>query len=75
MSTKPRLSPDLLGVPKGEAAVDTAAPEEADLPTGYISLTLRVPPPMHEKLRERAYKRRTKVSVLVREALERYLAE
>lgn len=75
MSIKPRLSPDLLGVPKGEAAPDSPAPEEADLPTGYVSLTLRVPPPMHEKLRERAYKRRTKVSVLVREALERYLAE
>jgi ribbon-helix-helix CopG family protein len=75
MPTRPRLSPDLLGVPKGEAAADIPTQEEAALPAGYVALTLRVSPEMHEKLRERAYRRRTKVSVLVRDAIERYLSE
>jgi hypothetical protein len=72
-----RLSADLLGVPKGEAGADTPEPEREDqsgMPTPTVALTVRVSLDVHEKLRERSFRKRRPIAVMLREALDRYLA-
>lgn len=72
-----RLTGELLGVPKGQAAADEVrpTPQVAPLPpdTDTAALMLRIPRRMHEALRRRAFDERRAIAELVREALANYL--
>ena len=71
MSNPTRLTADLLNIAKGDAAFDPI--EDTGPGPGRKTLVLRVDPDLHERLRERAFRRRTTMQDIVLTALARHL--